>query len=153
MRDLINIEYDRLQGGADAKLNQKGFTLIEIMIVVAIIGILAAIAMPNYTDYVKKGKAAEATATLASARVKMEQFFQDNRTYAGGPCTTLAAGKYFTYGCGAPDDTTYKITATGTGDMSNFSFDVNQANVKNSTYDGSGSATNGCWLTGKGASC
>jgi len=153
MRSLVNIKCGRLQVGVKANLNQKGFTLIEIMVVVAIIGILASIALPNYTDYVKKGKAAEATATLASARVKMEQFFQDNRTYAGGPCTTLAAGKYFTYGCGAPDDTTYKITATGTGDMSNFSFDVNQANVKNSTYDGSGSATNGCWLTGKGASC
>jgi type IV pilus assembly protein PilE len=151
MRDLKNIKHGQLQSGINVKWNQKGFTLIEIMVVVAIIGILASIALPSYTNYVKKGKAAEATSTLATARVKMEQFFQDNRTYAGGPCTTLAAGKYFTYACGAPDATTYKITATGTSDMSNFSFDVNQANVKNSTYDGT--AGSGCWLTGKGASC
>lgn len=151
MLSLVNIKCGQLQVGVKANLNQKGFTLIEIMVVVAIIGILASIAMPNYTNYVKKGKAAEATSTLAEARVKMEQFFQDNRTYAGGPCTTLAAGKYFTYACGAPDSTTYKITATGVGDMSNFSFDVNEANVKNSTYDGT--TGNGCWLTGKGATC
>ena len=65
---------------------QKGFTLIELMIVVAIIGILATIALPAYSNYVRSGKATEATSTLASARVQMEQHFQDNRTYVGGPC-------------------------------------------------------------------
>jgi type IV pilus assembly protein PilE len=127
---------------------QKGFTLIELMVVVAIIGILASIAMPAYTDYVKKGKAAEATSTLADARVKMEQFFQDNRTYAGGPCP--ANGKNFDFTCDG-DATTYTITAAGTGDMADFSFDVNEANTKNSTFDGhSGS---GCWLTSKTGTC
>lgn len=130
-------------------LKQQGFTLIELMIVVAIIGLLASIALPAYTDYVKKGKAAEAPATLADLRVKMEQYYQDNRTYAGGPCETAAATAYFTYAC-APDETTYTITATGIGDMSTFSFSVDQNNTKASTYDGVSGA---CWLTGKGAAC
>ena len=133
----------------NVSLNERGFTLVEIMITVAIIGILAAIAIPSYTDYVKQGKAAEATSTLADARVRMEQYFQDNRTYDGGPCPV--AGEHFTYDCGAPDATTYTITATGVDDMSAFSFDINQDNTKNSTFDGHSGA--GCWLTSKGGTC
>jgi type IV pilus assembly protein PilE len=134
-------------------LRQKGFTLIELMITVAIIGILSAIAMPSYTDYVKRGKAAEATSTLADARVKMEQFFQDNRTYENGPCkTTPPVGKYFTYDCGDPDATTYTITATNkSSDMANFDFSINESNAKTSTFDGTVGAT--CWLMKKGGTC
>src|SRR5690606_1858627 len=59
----------------------RGFTLIELMITVAIIAILAAVAVPSYQDYVRRGKVTEATATLAQFRIKMEQYFQDNQTY------------------------------------------------------------------------
>ena len=62
----------------------RGFTLLEMMIVVAIVGILAAIAIPNYSDYVKRGKIIEATQRLSEARTKLEQWFLDNRTYVGG---------------------------------------------------------------------
>ncbi len=149
MRTLINLQRCSAHCKNKYSAKSKGFTLIELMIVVAIVGILASIAVPAYTDYVKKGKAAEATSTLADARIKMEQYFQDNRTYAGGPCP--AAGQHFTYNCGAPDATTYTITATGSGDMSNFGFTVNQDNAKTSTYDGTSGST--CWLTNKSGSC
>ena len=68
----------------------RGFTLVELLVVVAIVGILAAIAVPQYGDYVLRGKIAEASATLSQHRVKMEQFFQDNRTYAAA-CTTAGS--------------------------------------------------------------
>lgn len=65
--------------------NQRGFSLIEVMIVVAIMGILASIALPGYQDYIKSGNAAEAPANLANCRVQAEQFFQDNFTMSGSP--------------------------------------------------------------------
>ena len=133
------------------KVVQKGFTLVEIMIVVAIIGILASIALPSYADYVKKGKAAEATATLADLRIKMEQYYQDRRTYVGGGCSPANGDQYFTYTCSAPPTaTTYTLNAAGKGDMSGFSFSVNQANDKSSTYDG---VSGSCWKTGKSSAC
>ncbi len=140
------------------KTDVKGFTLIELMITVAVIGILAAIAYPNYTDYVKRGKAAEATSTLADMRNRMEQYFQDNKTYldAGGstaPCAATGAIKYFTYACSTQTATTYTLTATpvvGQG-MDNFSFSINQDNLKKSTFDGTDGPN--CWLNKKGGTC
>ena len=134
----------------------KGFTLIELMIVVAIIGILSAIAIPAYTDYITRSKIPEATSNLADLRVKMEQFFLDNRTYVGGPCTT--AGKYFTYSCaaGEPTAATYVIQAVGvaTTGMSGFTYTVNQANAKATTAVPAGWTSNAaCWVTKKGGAC
>ena len=59
----------------------RGFSLIELLVAVAIVSILASIAIPGYRDYVRRGKLAEAYTNLASQRVKMEQFYQDTRTY------------------------------------------------------------------------
>jgi type IV pilus assembly protein PilE len=136
-----------------AKAMQNGFTLIEIMIVVAIIGILASIALPSYTDYVKAGKAAEATSTLADLRIKMEQCFQDNRTYASCAafCAPTSGAVNFTYTCSsAPSATTYTLQAAGKGDVSNFNFTVDQNNAKTSSYDG---VSGNCWKTSKTSSC
>lgn len=144
---------DARKKGILMKQGQQGFTLIELMIVVAIIGILASIAVPNYTEYVRSGKAIEATAALADQRVKMEQYFQDNRTYVGGPCTPTADSvRYFTFSCAA-NASTYTITATGSasGGMTGYAYTVNHNNIKTSSLpDGT---TGNCWLTKKGSTC
>lgn len=65
------------------KEHQLGFTLIEIMIVVVIIGILASIATPAYLDYVIKSKRGEAQAALSLAAQRMERCFTENNSYSG----------------------------------------------------------------------
>jgi type IV pilus assembly protein PilE len=140
------------------KANQKGFTLIELMIVVAIIGILAAIAVPSYRDYVISASLSEAVSGLADKRIKMEQYFQDNRSYvdaelAGNVCAD-ESGQNFNFSCGTPTATNYIITATGKSTAAGINFTVNQDNDKASTSTKSGWAGNAtCWIRKKGGVC
>jgi type IV pilus assembly protein PilE len=139
---------------------KTGFTLIEVMVTVLIIGILAAIAVPNYSSYVTRGRIPEATSALASKQVRMEQFFQDNRTYVGAPtgvCPDTTTSKYFDFTCApAPTASTFTLVATGKGLMTGFVYTVNEANVKTSAITGvsafnATSAT--CWITKTGGVC
>lgn len=135
---------------------QRGFTLLELMVVFAIIALLATIAIPAYSEYVKRSKVAEATSTLADLRIRTEQYFQDNRTYVGAEASACvpAAGstQYFDYAC-VTDQATYTITATGRAnhELSSFQFTINQDNLKTSIYEGEAGAN--CWLTKKGGTC
>jgi prepilin-type N-terminal cleavage/methylation domain-containing protein len=117
----------------------KGFTLIELMIVVAIVAILTTIAYPNYRDYVIRGQLVDATQGLAAVRANMERYFQDNRTYVlvpgfPLPCdnvTPVVAGK-FSISC-VSTATTFTATAigsAGTGALTGFTFTVDQNNVQ-----------------------
>lgn len=126
-----------------------GFTLIELMIVVAVIAILSSIAIPAYTDYVTRGKLVDATAQLSDGRIQMEQYFQDNRTYVGGPCP--ATTKYFTLTCQNVTASTYTIVANGIGTLTGFGYQIDQDNNKASTTKWGNGAT--CWIMRKGDSC
>lgn len=148
--------------------DQRGFTLVDLMITVVVVAILASIAMPIYSNYVIRGKIPEATSALATKRMAMEQYFQDNHSYAGAdavsfPCAPDATtSSYFVFSCFPTPlpalAQAYTITATGRGAMQGFSYTIDQNNVKASTIGlpapSSWIGTSGaCWITKTGGMC
>jgi len=155
----------------------KGFTLIELMVTIIVVAILASIALPSYTDYVVRARLTEATGNLADLRVKMEQFYADNRRYSvpgGGECGTpggkkpiVADARNFDYSCESTDanalgDQKFLLTAVGNAaqGLDGISFTVDHANAKKTVVqkgtamDKRGYAGNDtCWTRKKGGEC
>lgn len=136
---------------------KNGFTLIELMLVVTIIGILSAIALPMYKDYILRAQLTEGISALGTMRVKMEQYFQDNRTYAGACMEGTQAPiptnlKHFTITCPELTADTYEIVATS--DDLDLEYTVNHANERATTNAPSGWSTDStCWVTSKAGTC
>ena len=140
-----------------------GFTLIEVMIVVAIVAILAGIALPSYRDYVRRGQLPEAFTYLSDYRVKLEQYYQDNRKYGvGGVCGQGASWgsfvpgntKYFTFSCASTNtDQSYTLTATGSGGSAvGHTYTLASDGSKATTSFKGATSTKTCWLI-KGSEC
>ncbi|MFO1324995.1 MAG: type IV pilin protein [Burkholderiales bacterium] len=139
-----------------------GFTLIEMMITVAIVGILAAIALPSYNEYVRRSKIIDGTVKLGDFRAQMEKYFLDNRTYqnagaCGIPNKPAGAGDSFSISCtpGANPDMQYLITATGSAakGMSGFTYTVDQTGAKTSSGPGGKYTAATCWAVRPDGSC
>lgn len=139
---------------------QPGFTLIELMVAVAIVAILAMVAVPSYSAYVMRGHLAEAASGLAATRAQMERHFQDNRSYATvgtftAPCATDTTFGQFVVNCAAtPTATTFTLQAVGSGPAAGFTFTIDQADVRATTAAATG--WNTCankWLMKKGQTC
>ena len=139
----------------------SGFTLIELMMALVVVAILTAIALPSYTKYIVRSRVPDATSNLATKRVQMEQWFQDNRTYIGATACNAdtTSSKYFDFSCPVQTATTYTLQATGKSTMAGFTYTVDQSNVKTSAFaspapSGWVAATpNNCWVTNVGGVC
>jgi type IV pilus assembly protein PilE len=139
------------------------------MITVAIIGILAAVALPSYRDYVRRGQLPEAFAALSDYRIKLEQYFQDYKSYGttnGGACANGAnapawstfvpqGAKNFTFSCVVDglNPPAYTLTATGSaGLVVGHVYTVDQSNAQKTTQFKGAAVTKSCWLA-KGSEC
>ncbi len=145
-----------------------GFTLIEMMIVVAIIAILSAVVMPSYAGYVQRGRLTEANAKLSDLRTKMEVYFQDNRKYgtSGTGCgVSLASSNsnYFTFTCflsndpaatTQTDDQSFVLHAVGNAAMVGFEFTIDQSSGKQTrSFIAATGLPVACWKLRKGDLC
>jgi type IV pilus assembly protein PilE len=135
---------------------QKGFTLIEVMVAVAIVAILATVAVPVYTDYVTRGRLTEAFTGLGGAQTSAEQFWANQRTYVGfkDASTFPKSSAYFDYAISDVSPSSYTLTATGKGNMKNFVYTIDQSGKRATTSSPTGWGTNtDCWVDKKGGKC
>lgn len=146
----------------------RGFTLIELMVAVAVVAILASLAYPSYTNYIRRSQVQEAFGYLADYRIKLEQYYQDNRNYGNSGGTACANGTgapswnsfnpgstRFTFACTlGSDNQSYTLTATGSGGAARGNdYTLTSANAKGTTkFKGQTVSGKQCWLA-RGDEC
>lgn len=123
----------------------SGFTLIELMIVVAIVAILAAIALPSFAQQMRKSRRSEAISSMQSAQLALERWRVDHADHTtGNPGATITNSTHYTFAVASADANSYTITATPQGDQAKDSCGtlkiVNNAGTLSKTAD-----TTGCW--------
>ena len=131
----------------------RGFSLVELMVVVAIAGVLTAIALPKYNEYVIRTKLTAAFAGLGGVQLSAEEYWQGGRTYAGYN-RQPANSSNFSYAVSGTSASGYTVTATGLGSLAGFTYTINQNGERGTTGVPSGwTLTASCWVDRRNGSC
>ena len=142
-------------------LEQRGFTLIELLVAVAVIGILSAVAYPSYTAHVRRGKIATAQSELSAVRVRLEQYYQDNRNY-GSTASTCGVGMPtatgFQFSCAwGPGATSQSFVVTATGQasagMGGYAYSIDDGDHQVTVQFDGATVNAACWMSKKGDAC
>ena len=147
---------------AQTQLIRRGFTIAELLIAVAIVGILAAVVVPQYSGYVMRSRILDAFAKLSDYRTRMEQYFLDRRTYvddAGNcgitPSALVGSADTFAVACTATARS-YVYTATGVGSkgMAPFVYTIDETGTRGTVSLPHGwKRTADCWTIRADGSC
>ena len=135
-------------------MRKNGFSLIELVVAMGIVGILAAIAIPAYTSYTRRANRTDAVRTMTIDAQALERCYSQAFTYVG--CATAPAGPstsaqgYYTVTIAVPSASTFTITATPlkspqTTDTACASFTLNNAGTQGATDGGGIANTQTCW--------
>jgi len=132
---------------------EHGFTLIEVLIVLVIVAILAAVAIPSYQSSVLKSRRTDAKETLLAAAAMQEQKYMQANQYSGSAADiggSESAGGYYAISITQPcGNTCFLITATAQNaqadDTNCYRFTIDQAGTKRSYSRSGGTETNDCW--------
>lgn len=129
----------------------QGFSLIELMIVVAIVGILMAIAIPSYRDYVTRAYLSEAFDSLSTYHLRMEQAFQDNGNYGTGACAVATANTdHFNISCAlgnSGQSFTVTATANNNDNFTGYTYTMSDTGARVTTaYPNASGLPAACWL-------
>lgn len=134
---------------------QHGFTLIEILIAIAIVAILTSVAMPSYTAYLQRSRVPAGLDALQAYFTRMEQRFQDSGSYAAGAACALAVptAKNYSISCTLTGGGTgYTATATGSGTLAGFVYTIDSTGARATTAHPKGVPAGACWSI-KGTQC
>jgi len=135
--------------------SSRGFTLIELMVAIAVVAVLTAIALPSYTAYVQRSKVPVALDGLSAYATRMEQAFQDGGSYANGTAcaVSLPTVANFSITCALTGSggAGFLATATGSGPMAGYTYTIDSAGARATTAHPKGANTT-CWTT-RGTTC
>jgi type IV pilus assembly protein PilE len=132
----------------------RGFTLVEVMITVAILGILTAVALPHYRDYVVRTRLTEAFSALSGLQPAAEQLWSNTRSFATVSTILPPNTNTFSYTVSNATVSSYTVTATGAAQVAGFVFTIDQSGNRATTAVPTGWTTNaGCWIDKRGGLC
>lgn len=134
-----------------ARRRTTGFTLIELMIVVLVVSILAVVAVPSYSDYLTRGRLAEAQTDLSAFRLRMEVAYQDNGNFGTSGCAVAAPTRDgFSYSCTLQESGQgFTLTATGQDRNAGYAYSVDDRGLRRTLAFPDASPAD-CWMSRRG---